>query len=186
MPTILSVLQRQHWPVTFHNLLTAVRAVGFEYVLEGNQPVTLFAPSDEAFDRWHQGVIYDLLKNLTLLQTLIASHIVPLKLTQVMLKQEASKSTLEPPGAPLTPAQRREPVVELATVAHSRLLVSFSRGFRVQGVPVIGVQQEADNGMIHTVEHILWPPHLSEAAFHLLPPCIPQPLHIDPHNLQGF
>ncbi len=100
MQTIQSVLVAHTWPRAFSTLHSAIKAVGLEYVLEGYKPVTLFAPSDEAFNQLHQGAIYDLVKDIDLLRALLEYHIVPLKLTRATLMQVASSPLPEGGSTP--------------------------------------------------------------------------------------
>ena len=166
MQTIQSVLEEQTWPRTFTSLDTAIRAVGLEYTLEGGKPVTLFAPDDEAFNDLHYGAIFDLLKDITLLRRLLEYHIVPLLLTRATLMQMAS-SFSQALSTPQSSQQGQEwgQSVELPTISGHVLLVAFSDGFRVQGTRVLEPELMADNGVIHPVERVLWPPDLSEASF---------------------
>ena len=167
MQTIQSVLEGQTWPRTFTSLHTAIRAVGLEYTLEGGKPVTLFAPDDEAFNDLHYGAIFDLLKDITLLRRLLEYHIVPLLLTRATLMQMVSSFS---PKAVSTPqssqqGQERGQSVELPTLSGHVLLLTFSDGLRVQGAKVLEPELKADNGVIHPVERVLWPPDLTEASF---------------------
>jgi uncharacterized surface protein with fasciclin (FAS1) repeats len=166
MQTIQSVLLGQVWSRAYTTLDTAIRAVGLEYTLQGHKPVTLFAPNDEAFNQLHQGAIYDLLKDITLLRRLLEYHIVPLTLTRATLVQMASSSVQQALSTPQSSQQGQEQgqTIELPTMSGHFLLVAFSDEFRVQGTRVLEPELNADNGVIYPVERVLWPPDLSEAS----------------------
>jgi uncharacterized surface protein with fasciclin (FAS1) repeats len=167
MQTIQSVLEEQVWPRAYSTLDTAIRAVGLEYTLQGHKPVTLFAPDDLAFNQLHQGAIFDLLKDITLLRRLIEYHIVPLTLSRATLMQLTSSSIPQATGTPQSSQddQQQGQTVALPTMSGHLLRVTFSDGFRVQGTRVLEPELNADNGVIHPVEGVLWPPDLSEASF---------------------
>lgn len=165
MQSIQDVLAEQVWPRAFNTLQSAIRAVGLEYALEGNKPVTLFAPDDEAFNQLHQGAIYDLVKDIDLLKALLEYHIVPLKLTRATLLQVVS-SPLPVDGSTSQSASReQEQTIELPTLSGHSLQFKVANGLHVQGARILEPELEADNGVVHPVEHILWPPDIEEASF---------------------
>ena len=166
MQTIQSVLIEQTWPRAYNTLHSVVKAVGLEYTLEGHKPITLFAPDDEAFNQLHQGAIFDLVKDIDLLRKLLMYHIVPLKLPRVTLLQVASTSLSEAGSTSQFSRQEREQTVELPTFSgHTLQLTLSSQEFQVQGARLLEPELEADNGIIHPVERILWPPDMNEASF---------------------
>jgi uncharacterized surface protein with fasciclin (FAS1) repeats len=165
MQTISSLLQGKTWPMTFITLHTAITATGLEYILEGPTPVTLFAPTDEAFNQLHQGQLFDLLRNVSLLRRLLEYHIVPLKLTQGELMTMAAPLSQNANSSPSQENQGRAQTIELPTLSDHILHVTFSNSLRVQNASVLEPGLEADNGIVYPLEHILWPPDISEASF---------------------
>jgi uncharacterized surface protein with fasciclin (FAS1) repeats len=163
MRTIPSLLETQTGPLAFEQLHTAIGATGLIRVLEGATPVTLFAPNNEAFHQLHQGAIYDLLKNITLLRKLLEFHIVPLKLTRAMIMQLATSPTVVPQAVQATMNTGQS--IELPTISGHALLITIDEGLQVQGTDMLEPEIEADNGVIHSVKQILWPPHITEASF---------------------
>jgi len=164
MPNIASILQEMTVPYTFNNLNMLINASGLEYLLQGNRPVTLFAPRDQAFELLSQCTAFDLQKNVTQLSKLIQYHIVPLNLTIA-----AMRTTAEPPVGQIAGASskssEREVSVQVPTISDQALTVIFSTPLRVNGVKVVVSDIEAENGMLHIVENILWPPGLTEETF---------------------
>jgi uncharacterized surface protein with fasciclin (FAS1) repeats len=161
MQTIQSLLENQRWPRAFYTLSTAIRTAGLEYTLQGQKPVTLFAPSDEAFSQLHQQSIFDLLKDINKLKLLLEYHIVPLKLTQDMLFSLVSS----PQGdvANNAAGSDHEQEVQLPTLSGQMLRLTCSHDLYVQGIPLLEPELEAENGTMHPVEQVLWPPELSDA-----------------------
>ncbi|MDO9444029.1 MAG: fasciclin domain-containing protein, partial [Dehalococcoidia bacterium] len=64
---------------SFTTLVTAVQAAGLEATLRGPGPFTVFAPTDEAFDKLPAGTVEDLLKpeNKAKLVSILTYHVVP-------------------------------------------------------------------------------------------------------------
>ncbi len=173
MPTIEMTLRSQAWPFTFNMLDTYIRTAGLQYTLQGGRPLTFFAPSDEVF-RLHDRSPYDLLKNVEVLRKLLQYHIVPLKLSSADLKGYASSLSEQQPSMNSGDGQSSNDVkaLELPTILQSPLTLTFSAPdmLAVQGVQVVQPDLEAENGIIHVIDGILWPPGISEESFGLRNP----------------
>jgi uncharacterized surface protein with fasciclin (FAS1) repeats len=63
------------------------------------------------------------------------------------------------------PRPSQDETLQLPTASGHVLNVALSQDPTVEGVRIIEPNIEADNGVIHIIEHILWPPGLSEAPF---------------------
>ena len=63
---------------TFHTLLAAAQAAGLVEALSGPGPLTVFAPTDAAFDSLPEGTVENLLKpeNADSLRTVLQHHVV--------------------------------------------------------------------------------------------------------------
>ena len=90
-------------------LVAAVKAAGLEETLKGPGPFTVFAPTNEAFEKLPPGTVETLLKpeNKAELVKVLTYHVVAGKLTEARLRSairagggEATLTTLE--GEPLT------------------------------------------------------------------------------------
>jgi uncharacterized surface protein with fasciclin (FAS1) repeats len=160
MQTVQNLLEAQNWPRTFRALHCAIKAVGLEYTLEGYKPVTLFAPDDKAFNQLHQVTIFDLLKGIPRLRRLLEYHIVPFKLTREALQQRASS-----PLADAINAYGQKRAVELPTISGHALSLTISHRLCVQGSALLEPELVSENGVIHPVQQVLWPPGMSEASF---------------------
>ncbi len=66
----------------FKTLVAAVQAAGLVEILKGTGPFTVFAPTDEAFDKLPAGVVTNLLRpdNKAKLQAALTYHVVSGKL----------------------------------------------------------------------------------------------------------
>jgi uncharacterized surface protein with fasciclin (FAS1) repeats len=71
-------------------LVAAVKAAGLVETLEGPGPFTVFAPTNEAFDKLPAGTVDTLLKpeNVDKLKAILTYHVVPGKLNAKMLKHQ--------------------------------------------------------------------------------------------------
>ncbi|MBW4038381.1 MAG: fasciclin domain-containing protein [Acidobacteria bacterium] len=74
-------------------LVAAVKAAGLVDTLEGPGPFTVFAPTDEAFDKLPAGTVDNLLKpeNKDTLVKILTYHVVPGKITTQDLKKWIKK-----------------------------------------------------------------------------------------------
>lgn len=82
-------------------LVAAVKAAGLVDTLEGPGPFTVFAPTNEAFDKLPAGIVDNLLKpeNKPTLVKILTYHVVPGKVTtkdlKKMIKQGNGKAELK-------------------------------------------------------------------------------------------
>jgi uncharacterized surface protein with fasciclin (FAS1) repeats len=90
-------------------LVAAVKAAGLVETLEGPGPFTVFAPTNEAFDRLPPGTVADLLKpeNKSKLTEILTYHVVPGRYSAAelrnLVKMGGGKATLKTvEGEPLT------------------------------------------------------------------------------------
>ena len=90
-------------------LVTAVKAAGLVTTLEGNGPFTVFAPTNEAFDKLPPGTVETLLKpeNKAMLTRILTYHVVPGRYTTAdlmkLVKAHGGKAMLKTvEGDPLT------------------------------------------------------------------------------------
>jgi uncharacterized surface protein with fasciclin (FAS1) repeats len=82
-------------------LVAAVKAAGLVETLEGKGPFTVFAPTNEAFDKLPKGTVETLLKpeNKKMLQTILTYHVVAGKMNAfdiaMAIKKGNGKATLK-------------------------------------------------------------------------------------------
>lgn len=148
---------------TFNVLHTLLEASGLNVDLQSYaDSITLFAPPDEVFERLKK-TPFDLMKDIKKLRQLLSFHMVPLRLTQADLRslwQQAQEQS--------TVAADRETTSTLAleTISGYPLHVTLAEHLMVEAAGVLAVDLTADNGIIHVIDHVLWPPGLHEESFH--------------------
>lgn len=123
----------------FGKLVQAIQAAELVDALKGEGPITVFAPTDEAFAKLPEGTFEDLLKpeNRERLQAVLKLHVVPSKLTAENL--EGRKS-------------------EIASLAGKPLSIDATGdGVKVSGANVIEADLAASNGVIHVIDTVILP-----------------------------
>ena len=131
-------------------LVAAVKAAGLVETLQGKGPFTVFAPTNEAFDKLPKGTVDALLKpeNLKQLQTILTYHVVAGKMnaSDIMkaIKKGNGKADLNTvSGGTLT-----------AWMKGDKLYIKDENGSMSQ-VAIADVNQS--NGVIHVVDKVLLP-----------------------------
>jgi uncharacterized surface protein with fasciclin (FAS1) repeats len=126
---------------TFNQFLHAARLAGLEDTLKSKGPITVFAPTDQAFGHMPPGSLFKLMQpeNKALLASLIKAHIVNGAYPESrLLKAKAKEYTV-------------------TSVAGSELLFKIDNTIKV-GPALLGKPDiEASNGTIHAVNEVLIP-----------------------------
>jgi len=124
---------------TFNTLVAAVQAAELVDALKGDGPLTVFAPTDDAFAALPDGTVEDLLKpeNKARLQAVLLYHVVPGKVMSADLSGTVNAETLQ--GA----------TVEV---------VASAKGVTVNGANVVAADVAASNGVIHVIDAVILPP----------------------------
>jgi len=131
-------------------LVAAVKAAGLVSTLKGAGPFTVFAPTNEAFDRLPAGTVDNLLKpeNKDKLVKVLTYHVVPGKIgSKALLKMikkgggTATLTTVE--GDTLT-----------ATASNSTITITDDMGNKAL-ITIADVWQK--NGVIHVIDGVLLP-----------------------------
>jgi uncharacterized surface protein with fasciclin (FAS1) repeats len=118
----------------FKTLVAAVKAAGLVDSLKGKGPLTVFAPTDEAFARLPEGTVEELLQpeNREKLIAVLSYHVVSGKI----LLGSRSLKTLQGQSLTIKPAG----------------------SFEVNGSNVIASDIATSNGVIHVIDKVLLPP----------------------------
>jgi len=127
---------------TFGTLLAAAEAAGLASALADGGPLTVFAPTDEAFAALPAGTVENLLKpeNKDQLAAILSYHVLPRRLTSSMLPH------------------RRIHVRTIKTGGDRLLAVSKTRrGVTVDNATVVAADIRADNGVIHVIDRVMLP-----------------------------
>jgi uncharacterized surface protein with fasciclin (FAS1) repeats len=82
---------------SFNTLVAAVQAAGLVDALKADGPLTVFAPTDEAFAKLPEGTVESLLlpENIDRLQAILTYHVVAGKVLSTDLSDGASAATLQ-------------------------------------------------------------------------------------------
>lgn len=129
-----TLLQTAQQDGSYKTFLKAVKIAGLDNTLNGDGPMTVFAPDDAAFAKLPKAKLNALMANSDQLKKVLSYHIYPGKITQADVSAGKIKS-LE--GADLQ--------------------LSVTEGVKVNNVKVTGNELNADNGVIHTVSAVLIP-----------------------------
>ena len=131
-------------------LVAAVKAAGLVETLEGAGPFTVFAPTNEAFDKLPKGTVETLVKpeNKAKLTSILTYHVVAGKLSAAdlmkMVKDKHGKATLKTVnGENLYVTQK----------GHNLMITDENGG--MAKVTIADVNQS--NGVIHVINNVLLP-----------------------------
>jgi len=127
----------------FSTLTEALRAADLVPVLSGPGPFTVFAPTDEAFEKLPTGKLESLLKaeNKKELVRILTFHVVPGRLTSAAAAGASRVPTVQ--GTDL-------------------LLAATPEGLMVDGAKVVTADLRASNGVIHAIDRVLLPKDVAE------------------------
>ncbi len=129
---------------SFETLIAAAQAAGLAGALAEGDNLTVFAPTDEAFDALPAGTVEDLLKpeNKDQLAAILSYHVLPRELTSNMLPgRRIHVSTIKKSGDDMLAVEKD---------AHTQAVT-------VDGANVVQADIQADNGVIHVVDKVLLP-----------------------------
>ena len=121
----------------FTTLVAAVEAADLVDTLKGEGPFTVFAPTDDAFDKLPEGTVEGLLSDIPALTDILLYHVVPGKVMAADVVNLTSAETAL--GESLT-----------ISVVGDKVMINDAE--------VIVTDIEASNGVIHAVDTVLLPP----------------------------
>ncbi|MBV8376192.1 MAG: fasciclin domain-containing protein [Verrucomicrobia bacterium] len=131
-------------------LVAAVKAAGLVDILEGKGPFTVFAPTNEAFEKLPPGTVETLLKpeNKDKLTKILTYHVVAGKITAPMLadeiKQGGGKASLKTVSGE-----------NLTAMMKGKMIVLKDAEGNTSKVTIADVNQS--NGVIHVIDSVLLP-----------------------------
>ncbi|MBD2138608.1 fasciclin domain-containing protein [Anabaena sp. FACHB-1237] len=133
------VLDNSNSQGSFKILITALELSGLKDVLQGTGPFTIFAPTDEAFNKIPKDALADLLKpeNKEVLLKILTYHVV----SQKVLAQELTKEIKSLQGDPISIKVNGD-VIE------------------VNDAKIIKSDVQGSNGVIHVIDNLILPPSL--------------------------
>jgi uncharacterized surface protein with fasciclin (FAS1) repeats len=124
---------------TFEILLAAAKAAGLADVLGSTGPFTVFAPTDEAFEKLPKGTVEMLLKpeNKSKLVDILKYHVIPGRVYSERVLESKALKTLQ--GSPAS--------------------VSLKDGSpRIEQAKILKTDIDATNGVIHVIDSVIVPP----------------------------
>ena len=124
---------------TFETLLAAATAAGLVDALKSDGPLTVFAPTDDAFGALPAGTIESLLKpeNKDQLATILKFHVVAGALGSTALSDGT----------------------RLETLAGLDVEISQTEGgFNIENARIVTTDIDVSNGVIHVIDRVILPP----------------------------
>lgn len=124
---------------TFQTLIAAAEAAGLVDALKGDGPLTVFAPTDEAFGALPAGTIESLLKpeNKEKLATILKYHVIAGKVGSGALADGARLETLAGIDAVISQSEK---------------------GFNIENARIVATDIDASNGVVHVIDRVILPP----------------------------
>lgn len=122
---------------SFNTLASALGAAGLIETLQGEGPFTVFAPTDEAFDKLPEGTVEALLADIPALTEVLTYHVTPGRVF--------SGDVVGLDEAPTVQGQ----MIEIGVDGGSVMLNDSAT--------VIGVDVLATNGVIHVIDEVILP-----------------------------
>ena len=122
---------------TFRTLLAAAQAAGLVETLEGDGPLTVFAPTDAAFAKLPAGTVEGLLADPEKLRAVLTYHVVPGRVTAADVVKLTEAKTVN--GASVR-----------VTTPHGRV--------KIDDATVVTADVMARNGVVHVIDTVLLPP----------------------------
>jgi uncharacterized surface protein with fasciclin (FAS1) repeats len=120
---------------SFNTLVAAIQAAGLVDTLNSDGPFTVFAPTDEAFNKLPAGTVDALLQDIPKLKKILTYHVVSGKvLAADVVKLKTAK-----------------------TVEGSEVKIDASNGVKINDATVATPDVAADNGVIHVIDTVLIP-----------------------------
>jgi uncharacterized surface protein with fasciclin (FAS1) repeats len=120
----------------FTTLVAALEAADLVETLKGEGPFTVFAPTDDAFNKLPEGTLDSLLEDIPALTDILLYHVVPGK---VMAADVVN-------------------LTEAETVGGGMLTITVTDGtVMINDAQVIITDIEASNGVIHVIDTVLIP-----------------------------
>jgi len=120
---------------SFETLVKAVQAADLVDTLKGEGPFTVFAPTDDAFDRLPEGALDELLEDQEKLAAVLTFHGVPGRVRASALDRVAA----------------------VKTVQGQSLEVDTSMRVKIGSAYVIQPDIEISNGVLHAIDSVLLP-----------------------------
>ena len=145
LPSSKTIPQTAKETGKFNTLLAAAEAAGLVKALSADGPITVFAPTDEAFAKLPAGTVETLLKpeNKAMLAEVLTYHVVPGRIYSDAALKAGTAKTLQ--GA-------------------SASIKARDKGVFVNDSQVIAADLDTSNGVIHVIDTVMLPPSKTAAV----------------------
>ncbi len=123
---------------TFSVFLAGVKAAGLNDLLAGEGPITVFAPTDDAFAKLPRGAVQELMlpENRDKLRAMVMHHVV---MGRIVARDFLGKR------------------MEAAAADGALLLIDATKVVTIDTARLIKADIAADNGVIHVIDTVLMP-----------------------------
>ena len=138
LPSAMTISATADKAGKFKTLLAAAKAAGLVEALSGDTPLTVFAPTDDAFSKLPAGTVENLLKpeNKDQLATVLKYHVVAGRIFSTDLLAGKAAKTLQ--GGSLS-----------ATMKNGKAMILNAQ--------LVATDVDASNGVIHIIDQVLLP-----------------------------
>ncbi|NNE91615.1 MAG: fasciclin domain-containing protein [Verrucomicrobiales bacterium] len=121
-----------------------LRETGLDTVLRSRDSITIFAPTDNAFEKYTEAEVAAMMKpsNRDKLNRLLGFHVLPTTLTAMMLTEEVTAQTMI-----------KDLKVDIRTRVDDGDVVLVVGGL----AKVVAADVKTKNGMIHAIDRVLFP-----------------------------
>ena len=124
---------------SFTTLAAALTAAGLIETLKGSGPLTVFAPSDDAFAKLPAGTVEGLLKDIPALKSILTYHVVSGKVLAADVMKMDGKF--------------------VKTVNGKDIKISIDNGVHLNDASkVVSTDISCTNGVIHVIDSVIMPP----------------------------
>ena len=123
----------------FETLIAAAKAAGLAGALSGDGPLTVFAPTDDAFAALPAGTVESLLKpeNKAQLARILKYHVVAGRVGSEALADGVAVETL---------------------AGDSARFSATEGGFSIENARIVATDRDASNGVVHVIDRVILPP----------------------------
>ncbi len=134
----------------FETLIAAAKAAGLAGALSGDGPLTVFAPTDEAFQALPAGTVETLLKpeNKDQLARILQYHVLSGRVGSDQLADGISVDTL---------------------AGEAAVISATEGGFAIEGARITATDINASNGVVHVIDRVILPPERSARVSRVSP-----------------
>ncbi|MGB5582346.1 MAG: fasciclin domain-containing protein [Gammaproteobacteria bacterium] len=135
MPATANIIETAVNAGNFSTLADAIESAGLAETLNGAGPFTVFAPSDEAFEKIPEKIRAAIIADKDALTELLTYHVVSGEVTAADVAKLDSATTVQ----------------------GSSISFDTSIGVKVDGANVVAADIRATNGIIHVIDTVMVP-----------------------------